>query len=130
MILKKKICLLLVSFLVVTLLNACYLPSDAKRKISSQPNTKWVSEDGTIEFYVHENGEATGTIVVSGDTVEILLACNPYKNILIFPITKEDNPLAAEQWICSYKSMDKFVATVQWGEYSEAGQEIVFHKVR
>ena len=133
---KKIICISFVLFLIVATFCSCYLPSDHDKRPDSQPNTKWVSEDGTVELYVHDNGKITGTMVVSGKPVEIYWICGIKANAEIYPIEEyedDDNVINGdsmlEKMVCSYKTKDKFVATVYEATNFEVGQEIVFYKV-
>lgn len=133
---KKKprvICLVLLMMLSLT---ACMTPTKTKWKLVRQPNTKWVSEDGTITFYVDENCVATGTMLIDGEEIEILLREGPLRSVElgVYPIDyfeREDRSPEDkyEHWLCAYKSAKRFIATVKTTTYFEEGQKITFHRV-
>ena len=99
-------------------------------EIGSQPFTTWVSEDESIEIKVKTYGDATGTIKLEDETIDF----NAYFLGHIFSVVlyEGDKPdeIMIEEWWCSYKSKNKFVAKVSKSTtYFQEGQKIVFRKV-
>jgi len=132
---KKVICVLFVFCIFVTF-SGCYSPLDLEKRPDSQPNTKWVSENGSIEFYVQEDGKCIGTIIVNGEPIDVLFVFGIKTTLYIYPLDaldEETNVLDGdsmlEHWMCSYKSKDKFVVTTtSKSTYFRGDQKIVFRK--
>ena len=134
----KKIIALFCSVIIISLLlSACSNPATYFWRPDTQPNTKWVSEDGTIEFTVSdveyvELGDVRGTLTVDNQTVEFVvgfIVSGP--NMFLYPTDYADNPYSYseyEEWICTYRPK-RFVAVVEETTFFEVGQKIVFYKV-
>lgn len=112
------------------------LPFMTDWKLCSQPNTKWVSNDRTIELYVDGDSRVTGTMNVNGDLIEIYLTEGPLRSTEMHVYSKsvlEDEILSYEDkyefWVCTYRSEKEFVATVKKTSFYKVGQQIIFHRV-
>lgn len=135
---KKIIALFCSVMMIVLLFSACATPAIYYWSPQVQPNTKWVSEDGTIEFTVSDVeyvgfGDVTGTLTVDGQTVEFVvdfIVSGP--NMFLCPIDLVDNPYSIyseyEEWVCTYRPK-RFVAVVEKTTFFEVGQEIEFYRV-
>ena len=103
--------------------------------INSQPNTQWISEDGTIVFNVDPNGKSTGTMYIGEDNFDFYLVEFMGVDITIYPINVLEQESINEMvdkyeyWSCSYKSKKKFVATVEKTTFFEKGQKITFYRI-
>ena len=135
---KKFFQILVVIMILLLVLNACMTPSKYKWKVNQQPNTKWVSEDGTISLYVKINDnsiQTTGTICTNGELIDIYMIEGPARSteMHIYPIdVLKDESISSkdkyEYWTCSYKSDEKFIATVKETTFFNVGDEITFLK--
>lgn len=117
-------------------LNGCLTPTSAQWRLCRQPNTSWVSDDGSIILSVDNEQCTTGTIMVNGESIEVfaLEGMQRDSSMSVFHIDLKGKPInkfkdRCEYWDCSYKSEDKFVATVKETTYFEEGQKITFNKV-
>lgn len=126
--------IVLIGAIAITM-SACITPSTYEWKPCMQPNTQWVSEDGTIGFCVSDGGWATGTISINGESIEIYLSEGPERSVEmhIYPISVLEQEVIPESdkyehWMCEYVSEDKFVATVNRTTFLEEGKKITFHK--
>ena len=133
---KKLLSLIGLITLVLIMFNACAIPAKYQWKISNQLDTQWISEDGTIVFNVNDKYMITGTMEVNGETIEVFVATEPERGmgLHIYPIGDlEDGVLEQaskyEKWQCSYKSDNKFVATVKQTTFYEVGQKITFSRL-
>ena len=124
------------SFVLFILLfcSACQNPIVAARRPCGQPNTKWISEDKTIEFTVNENNLATGKIILDGETINFYMANDTGAGMHLFPIeVLEDSVLDTndeqEYWLCNYKSRKEFTAIVKKTTFFSIGKRIKFHRV-
>lgn len=70
-IMKKVICVVIYITVILLMFSGCQNPFNAERRPTGQINTKWVSEDGTISFYVDETANGIGTITVGDEIVNI-----------------------------------------------------------
>ncbi len=102
--------------------------------INSQPNTQWMSEDGTIVFNVDSNGKSTGPMYIGEENFEFYLV--EFMGIIsIYPIDVLEQKIISEivdkyeGWSCSYKSKKKFVATVNKTTIFEEDQKITFYRI-
>ena len=124
------------SILIIILLfcSACQNPIVAARRPTSQANTKWKSEDGSIVFSVDNNNLATGEMIIDNETIEFCLSTDFGIDMYLFPIDvlNEDGPIDTsdryELWICSYKSKEKFVAKVEETTFFNIGDKITFYR--
>ena len=135
---KKIIALFCAVMMIALFLSACQTPATAYWSPAQQPNTKWVSEDGTIVFTVNDVeyvsfGDVTGTLTVDNQTVEFVvdfMVSGP--NMFLCPTEMLETPNGDytdyEEWICTYRPKH-FVAVVEKTTFFEVGQEIVFYRV-
>lgn len=107
-------------------------------KVSEQPSTKWMSEDGDVMLFVTEEDGIQGVIKYEGDEIQVYVAeeMNMATGMHLFKIDATDDGILNypddeeyEHWKCSYKSRKEFVATVLETTFFEKGQEITFHRV-
>ena len=122
--------LLVISIIFIT----CQNPTIIEKRPCSQANTKWVSEDKTIVFYVDDNYQATGTMNIENETVDFYMTNDTGAGMHIFPLSVLEEDIIDtedkyEYWLCSFKNKRKFVATVKDTTYFEVGQEIIFYRV-
>ena len=104
-------------------------------KVCTQANTKWVSEDGAVVFYVNDNLGATGSISIGAEVVDIYMTEGPLrsKEMHIYPIEVLENEIISEKdkyeyWICAYLSAEKFVATIVDSTFFNGGQQLIFYR--
>ena len=131
----KKISCLILALLLPFLFSACKNPIIMARSPFRQEDTKWASDDGTINFYVDSDRKATGEMVVDGECIEFYITDNMAAEISIYDKRVLDDEFIKEEdmyenWICSYKSKDRFVATVEKTTYFKVGQKISFKKIK
>lgn len=131
---KNKILLCPLLLLVLLFCSACQNPIIAGRRPCSQPNTKWMSEDETIEFTVNADNCATGKMILDGETIEFYMANDTGSGMHLFPIeVLEDSIIDTndeyEYWLCSFENKGKFIANVKSSTYFNVGKKIVFHRV-
>lgn len=131
---KKKVLLLSLFLLVVLICCGCQNPIVAKRRPCSQPNTKWISADKTIEFVVDANGHATGTMILDGETIAFYMENDMGAGMDLFTMDVLEYGITSttdkwEHWLCSYRSMKKFVATVKKTTFFQENEKIVFYRV-
>ncbi len=133
---KKTVWIIVIILFLICMLNACMTSTQAQWRIREQPNTKWVSEDETIVFYVDDNRQTTGTMCVNEKNIDIYLREGLQRDgsMYIYPIEVLQEEIWSESrryecWQCAYKSEDKFVATVEETAFFEVGQKITFHRV-
>ena len=98
-----------------------------------QKNTKWASEDDSIVFTVGDAG-ATGKMSVDDSEIEFYMITDMGGTIELHPIeVSETKAIYYEKryefWECSYKSKNKFVATVKETTFLKEGEKITFNKV-
>lgn len=145
---KRNVCLIITIAFILSTFSACMfsrimyeriierINEEMDWKATSQPNTHWVSSDGTINFYVDSNRKATGTMLVNGERMEIYMNEGQLRssemNIYTIDILSKERIEIEdkyEHWVCSYESESMFVATVEKTTFYEIGQEIVFYRV-
>lgn len=132
---KKWGCFLL-AFILITF-SGCRDYSDRSLKPCHQPNTKWISNDGKIEFTVLDKEEgygATGKLVYNDEEVEFFLTCGLYDSMTLYKINILDEVYVEdcdiyEEWVCKHESKDRFIAIVEKTTFFKVGEEIVFHKL-
>ena len=101
---------------------------------TQQDGSRWMSEDGSIEFTVTDY-IGYGTIIVDGNTVEAEFINGIGRNTAIevykpFENGEELVPRHEyEYWDCRYKSETEFVAKVDKTTFLEKGQKIRFYRV-
>lgn len=130
---KKVICVVIYITVILLMFSGCQNPFNAERRPTGQINTKWVSEDGTISFYVDEHYTATGTYIGDDKTINLYLVCDYGTGMYVYPINwigvRLDPKYKYEFWLCDFKSKTQFVATVKETTFFEVGQEITFNRV-
>lgn len=131
---KKNIFLCPLLIFVLLFCSACQNPIIAERRPCSQPNTKWMSEDETIEFTVNADNRATGKMILDGGTIEFYMTNDMGSGMHLFPIeVLKDSIIDTndeyEYWLCSFKNKKKFIATVKDTTYFDVGEKIVFHRI-
>ena len=118
---------------ILCLFCSCAHPWMLEKSPLNQPNTKWLSEDETIEFLVGEDYMATGTMRVNGKDVEFCIFSDRRAGLLLYPISVLDDDITHqndryEEWLCRYKA-NEFVATVWKTTFFEEKQKIKFYRV-
>ena len=132
---KKKLQFICGCLLIMFALCACMDSWVYQMKPCNQPNTKWVSDDSTIEFVVSDDLIATGTIRINGEAIDIYVTEGPARSaeMHVFPVGVLEHEVISEQdkyeyWLCAYKSESEFTATVQKTTFFDIGQKIHFTK--
>ena len=135
----KKLCLYA---LILSLLGAgcIYVALSYKswqgRRPNDQPNTSWVSEDGTIHLYVDENHRGRGTLLRDGEEIPFIFSSD--SGVCLYFYTPEGENLPGYGpnsdytigiWECKYPRGDHFTATVVQTTYFEVGQKLSFYRV-
>ena len=133
----KKIIALFCSVIIISLLlSACRSPSAYFWCPNVQPNTKWISEDGMIEFTVSDVeyvgfGDMIGTLTVDDQTVEFVVDFAIDNIMYLHPMSMIENENEFsyyERWESSHRAK-RFTVTVLETTFFEVGQEIVFYRV-
>ena len=133
---KKIIALFFPVMMIALFLSACRSPAAEYWCPDVQPNTKWISEDGTIEFTVSdveyvEFGDIRGTLTADDQTVEFIVDFAIDGPMFLYPTEALDQDILSvnyEEWFCTYRPK-RFVAVVEKTTFFEVGQEIVFYRV-
>lgn len=135
---KKIILIVLTIFTILTTFTGCITRMRIRQNIDNlplkQPNTTWVSKDGSIVFTVSEPGLAIGTMIVEDDTKEICIMCYQTYGMLIYPVSVADDEVIRQQyfecWSNYYASEDAYIAEVSSETtFFEVGQKIVFYRM-
>ena len=130
----KKIIAIVLSIYISITLSGCHLlyKSWTGKRPCDQPDTSWISEDGSIYFYVDEGHRSTGTMQVDGENIDVYVAMGLGATIRIYPLSSlQGNTVKGEcieEWIGKFKK-DKFTAKVLETTYFEEGQKIKFYRV-
>lgn len=99
------------------------------------PNTKWISEDGSIYFNA---SSGIGKMNVGGETFDIKLGIKTDSEIALCMLdelkyNEERDYISpddySERWVGNFWRGDKLVATVQESKYFEQGKEITLYRV-
>ena len=118
---------------VIVMLCGCQYKEYFGNRPCDQPETKWVSEDGTIVFSVGENSLSTGTIQVGDTEIDVFISIGPATQIQVYPLESVDgntvNGFPFETWHGDFKHDNRFTATIEETTYFEVGERIVFHRV-
>ena len=133
----KKLKLILSLLLIITMLSGCrglkYQLWDGNYP-NDQPNTKWISEDGSIWF----NGvSGYGKMTVNGEIFDISVEIGLFADISIskldeYEYERDYDYLSCdtiEEWEGVFWWQDSFVATVEKTQYYEEGEKIRFYRV-
>ena len=127
---KKILCVAIYITVIILMFSGCQNPIIAARRPTGQNNTKWVSEDGVLTFYVDENYTATGIYAGSDKHINLYLVTDYGTGMHVYPMNWIDATLDPEYryelWDCDFKSKTRFVATVIETTFFEVGQEITF----
>lgn len=132
---RKINCIFIAFILLQILLTACENPINTMRRPTSQAGSVWTSDDGLVRFETGQDSySAKGSMIINGQTMEIYLSFDHGTGLEIHPVEVMDAPYISyetrfEIWVCSFKSMEKFTATVEETTYFEKGQTFTFHRV-
>ena len=118
----------LIALFSLVLFTACNKAWDSTRNPNEQYNTKWISDDKSITFFVDNKGNETGTMICDNKVVNFQL-CSCLSEVSIYTLDQDGNKSECEFWLCSYKSKKKFVATVEKTTFFKVGQTITFQQV-
>ena len=128
----KKIIAIVLSIYISITLSGCHLlyKSWTGKRPCDQPDTSWISEDGSIYFHVGEN--IIGTMQVDGENIDVYISMGLGATIRIYPLSSlQGNAVKGEcfeEWIGKFKK-DEFTAKVLESTYFEEGQKIKFYRV-
>lgn len=131
---KGYLITVVVLFIALTLYGMYIYRYEGKRP-SDQPGTEWISEDGSIKFYVDENLYATGSMNIKDTEIPFIFSGEIRgERIHIYAIeAKGREGLYPEEryetWRGNFKRKDKFTVTVEETTYFKVGQKITFYRV-
>lgn len=129
----KKALLLLLCFMVTLNLSGCIYKSYYGKRPCDQPNTEWVSEDGTVYFSVNEKGRIEDGVLLFDDEIKVHVAIGPATEIDIYYLSDVyENHVSGfpfEHWVGYFIKDNEFVAVVKETKYFEVGQKIKFHRI-
>lgn len=107
-------------------------------KPSRQQDTYWVSEDGTMSFYVHNYSNVIGKIQTEDEELVVEFFWDYGSTMQLWsidfskeidgPYEHEDGYYLYETWRFTPLGKDKFIATVKETTYFEEGERFVFNK--
>ena len=132
-VMKKIICIVLILVMSFSLYGCFYRAYLGKRP-SDQPGTEWVSEDGSIIMRSVDN-VVVGTMTFDDKVIDVHITNDSPTGtwLYLYPASVLDEGVIItspyEKWSCSYKSKEKFVATVKETTFFEEGQTITFRRV-
>ena len=124
-----------VVFFIALALYGMYIYRYEGKRPSEQPGTEWISEDGSIKFYVDENLYATGSMNIKDTEIPFIFSGEIRgERIHIYAIeAKGREGLYPEEryetWRGNFKRKDKFTVTVEETTYFKIGQKIRFYRV-
>lgn len=101
---------------------------------SNQPDTDWVSKDGSVFLHSDSDGFVSGLIDNQGDKKEILVSFTGFSEMYIHEVTEDDDfdpkqiSEYTEIWEVQFISERKFRAIVKQTTYFTTGEEIVFYQ--
>ena len=122
-------------FIIAVVLYGMYIYRYEGKRPSDQPDTEWISEDGSIKFYVDENQHATGSMNIKGTEIPFIFSGEiGGERIWVYAIEAKDRlglypEEEYETWRGNFKRKDKFTVTVEKTTYFEVGQKITFYRV-
>ena len=122
-------------FIIAVVLYGMYIYRYEGKRPSDQPDTEWISEDGSIKFYVDENLYATGSMNIKDTEIPFIFSGEIRgERIHIYAIeAKGREGLYPEEryetWRGNFKRKDKFIVTVEETTYFKVGQKITFYRV-
>lgn len=135
---KKILCFITAFTIISIMISGCGLKLFAKNHPTTQPNTKWISEDGKISFCVDENGKATGKLIIDEKTIDIYVSMGSddtyirivhLESVIRHPDYLELTEVPFEFWVGHFYNKDFFTATVKRTTYFNVGDEITFYRV-
>ena len=97
-----------------------------------QPNTEWISEDGTIQLYVKEDENVFGFIEHGGEKIPIIFSQGHQTDIYIYYNNLDNKHYMKDdwdKWVARFWSPDYFTITVIKSKFFEEGTKIKFHKI-
>lgn len=101
--------------------------------VENQIGSKWISEDGLIEFVVQEDGDGLGVMNVDGEILDIELHLgSSIAHINVYSVNDSKDVLTRkciESWEEGDQTSTSFTVTVRYTTYYEEGQIIVFNRV-
>ena len=129
----KKICMIMVAFVLTTSLIACKYKEYYGRTPCDQPDTIWISEDGSISIQVNSYQQATGTLWVDNQKITFIFT-NAGPKIELYMLEAKDRlgkypEERYEYWLGKYKRDDQFTAIVMETTFFTEGDRIVFYRV-
>ena len=131
---KRLLTIIAICLLVIPLVSCRSFWNEAMEP-SGQENTKWVSEDGNISFFVEKRHEdAFGEMVIDGETIEFAMMNDMGSGMYFRTLDAAAGPVFSMEeglyvyFTCVYLSKDKFIATVKKSTYLPIGEKIVFYK--
>ena len=135
----EKIIVWVAIFLLICLfgvvLYGMYIYRYEGKRPSEQPGTDWISEDGSIKFYVDENLYATGSMNIKDTEIPFIFSGEIRgERIHIYAIEAKGREgwypeERYETWRGNFKRKDKFTVTVEKTTYFEVGEKITFYRV-
>ena len=131
---KRILCFVLALAIVTVSLSGCWWYKNYMgKRPCDQPNTKWMSEDGQIYFWVKEKGPGTGKMIIGDETIDIHVGIGPALDIDIVHLDSvigdSVNEVSFEHWVGDFKYKDHFTATVKRTTFFHVGDKIVFYRV-
>ena len=127
-----------VTFVTVCIAFALYIRANYKYwygiRPCDQPNTTWVSDDNQIVFTVGEDGKGVGTILHSGEEIEISAIFSVSVEIFVSPPGELSNDRLKREGCCEVWygydfTENEFTVIVLETTYFEVDQEIHFRKI-
>lgn len=137
---KRILCFMIIPVIISMSLSGCWWYKSFQKNIPiEQPNTKWISENKQVTFWVDENGHVTGIIENGDDKISVYFGMGVSDIIDIYLLENvkpnEDGsgdivtgPIL-EYWIADYAHYDHFTATVERTTYFHVGEKITFYRV-
>jgi len=138
---KKKFLIALVLLCCTILTTACG-PIHLFKWPYEQPDTKWISEDGTISFevssypddpYLTKQSTAKGSIEVHGESIPVWVCAGratPW--VVVSPrhdgVEYENETEELELWIGRMHGSKRFTVEVRYTTFFEEGEKITFYR--
>ena len=132
----KKLCILCVLYLVLSILSGCTSFYLRNRHPSDQPGTTWRTEDGSVVFSVKEyDPSGYGYIQTEEGKVDIVISMGMTTSMILISYAEDHANLEELQplptfarWDTESVRADTFVVKVIETVYFEPGQILTFHK--
>ncbi len=124
----KRFIVLILALALILMFGGCMTPQEFNWKPCNQPNTEWISEDGSISFFVDENCKAVGTMKVNDEIHDIGLYNEPQRGVGMH-IYLSGELHVCEKWLCKYESEKEFVAVIEETTFFEKGQKFKFYRL-